>query len=237
MDPKDLFFPKKCLGCGRWGEYFCADCLNYILLKESRICPVCLKNSYGGKTHPGCQRQGPRSLNGLTSVFSYKGIIEKAIKKLKYRFVSSIAYDLIELFFSIAGEDKYFVKFARQKGVILVPVPLHPRRFRWRGFNQAELLGKMIADNLEICFMPDLLKRIKRTKPQTELKKKKRLENVKNAFEFNSKKYPSILVRRLADLNILIFDDLFTTGATLKECCRILKKSGIKNVWGLTLAR
>lgn len=181
---KDLIFPKKCLGCGQWGEYFCANCLNYVLLKESRVCPLCLKASCGGKTHPGCYQSW--QLDGLTSIFSYKGIIEKAIKKLKYHFISNLAQDLVELFLSSVGEDKYFVSFVRQKNVVLIPVPLHPRRFRWRGFNQAQVLGKMIADNLDIGFIPNLLKRIKRTKPQTKLKGKERLKNVRGAFKFNS---------------------------------------------------
>lgn len=228
---KDLIFPKKCLSCGKWGEYFCADCLNYVLLKNSRICSVCLKNSYGGKTHPGCQK--PLSLDGLTSVFSYQGIIEKGIKKLKYRFITSVARDLVELFLSAIGEDKYFVSFVRRENVVLTPVPLHPRRFRWRGFNQAELLGKIIADNLGIKFISDLLKRTKQTRPQTKLKEKERLRNVKGAFNFNSQ----LDNLTIGQLKVILFDDVFTTGATLRECSKVLKRKGIKKVWGLTLAR
>ena len=228
---KDLIFPKKCLGCGRWGDYFCSDCLNYVLLKNSRICPVCSKSSFGGKTHPGCQKA--LGLDGLTSVFSYQGILEKAIKKLKYRFVSSLAKDLVELFLSIAGEDRYFVNFVNQGKVVLVPVPLHPRRFRWRGFNQANLLGAMIASNLGITFLPDFLKRTRRTKPQTKLKGKERLRNVKGALVFNKQldSWP------IEQFSTLIFDDVLTTGATLRECCKVLKRKGVKKVWGLTLAR
>lgn len=149
----------------------------------------------------------------MTSIFSYKGIIEKAIKKLKYHFISNLEQDLVELFLSNVGEDKYFVSFVRQKNVVLIPVPLHPRRFRWRGFNQAQVLGKMIADNLDIGFIPNLLKRIKRTKPQTKLKGKERLKNVRGAFKFNEQ-FSNLAIEELA---VVLFDDVFTTGATLKE--------------------
>jgi predicted amidophosphoribosyltransferase len=103
-------------------------------------------------------------LDGLTAPFAYQGIIKTAIKKLKYRFVADLAKDLVEVFLSFCGEDKAFSCFCQEEP-LFVPVPLHPRRKRWRGFNQAELLGKMMAANLGLDFEPDLLLRTKNTKP------------------------------------------------------------------------
>lgn len=225
----DLLFPKKCLGCGKIGEYFCSQCLNFTSVTNGEICPVCERPAIGGLTHPGCQ--SPGSLDGLTSIFAYKGLVKRAIVKLKYRFVSDLAKDLIELFLSFCGEDKTFSQFCQKKGVFFVPVPLHPRRKRWRGFSQTNLLGKMISENLGLSFLPDLLQRVKNTRPQVELKEKDRKENIKNAFGFS----PNILISQYP--NILLFDDVWTTGATLKEAGRTLKKAGAKKVWGLTLAR
>lgn len=229
---KDFIFPKKCLGCSRWGEYLCENCINYIKVCEKGICPFCQKPSLYGLTHPVCWR--PRGLNGLTSVFSYLGSVKNAVIRLKYRFATDLADTILELFLSFCGEDKAFCKFVSQKNVFLVPVPLHWQRKNWRGFNQAELLGKMIAQKLGIGFLPDLLVRTRYTTPQTKLKKEKRRQNIRGAFRLNKEAFSDILNLKS---NILIFDDVWTTGATLKECTWVLKNNGAKTVWGLTLAR
>ena len=229
MNFLDLLFPRKCLGCSKTGGYFCSQCLNFISLDSQRICPVCERSSIGGLTHPRCH--SATSLDGLTSVFAYKGLIKRAIVNLKYRFVSDLAHDLTELFLSFCGEDKTFSRICRSKEAILVPIPLHPRRERWRGFNQSELLGKIIAENLGINFSPDLLIRIKNTTPQIKLKEKERKTNIQDAFRV-SPSHPII-----QSSNILLFDDVWTSGATLKEACRTLKRAGAKMVWGLTIAR
>lgn len=227
----DLIYPKKCLGCGRSGGYFCSGCLNLVSLEQNRICPVCERPALGGFTHPGCLSS--YSLDGFTAVFAYRGLIKKAIKKLKYKFVSDLASDLVELFLSFCGEDKAFSDFCRQKEVFLVPIPLHPSRFRWRGFNQAELLGKMIAGNLGINFSSDLLLRIKNTKPQVELSEKERQKNIKDAFKIN-RDHKSFIINHQS---LIIFDDVWTSGATLREAAKVLKRNGAKKVWGLTTAR
>lgn len=228
----DLLFPKKCLGCGKTGGYFCSRCLNFVSLDRQTICPVCERPAIGGQTHQRCLTS--YGLNGLTTVFAYKGLIKTAITKLKYRFVSNLAQDLVEIFLSLCGEDKIFSRFCQQEDVCLVPVPLHSQRKRWRGFNQAELLGQMIAANLGIKFSYDLLVRVKNTQSQTKLNEKERQANIKDAFGINKNS-----IRRIGGRNskILLFDDVWTSGATLREAGKVLKQKGVKNVWGLTLAR
>lgn len=230
----NILFPQKCLGCGEWGNYLCSHCLNLITVCQKPICPQCCQPSFNGLTHFSCCRAF--GLTGLTSIFSYKGVVKKAIGKLKYQFVTDLSATILELFLSFCGENKAFTKFVSQKKVILVPVPLYWQRKNWRGFNQAELLGKMISCKLGIKFVPDLLIRIKNTNTQTKLKKEERLKNMKNAFLFNNKKYSNIF--KSFDPLILLFDDVWTTGATLKECAKVLKRK-YKNsqIWGLTLAR
>jgi competence protein ComFC len=226
----DLLFPRKCLGCGKEGSYFCSQCLNFLSLDNQRICPVCEKPSIGGHTHPRCLKK--ESLDGLTSVFAYKGLIKKAIVKLKYKFISDIAGDLIEVFLSSCGEDIVFSNYCQKEKPILVPIPLHPSRLRWRGFNQSELLGKIIAENLGLQFLPDLLIRVKNTKPQVELSEKQRHENILGAFSINPNSQFAI-----CNSTILLFDDVWTSGATIKEAGKILKNNGAKKVRGLTIAR
>jgi ComF family protein len=116
---------------------------------------------------------------------------------------------------------------------MLIPVPLHPRRKRQRGFNQAEILGEMIADKFKWQCRADILKRTKHTKPQVELTGEERQKNIKGAFEINQEISSEL---RLAP-QVILFDDVWTTGSTLKECGRVLKKSGARQVWGITLAR
>ena len=226
----DLIFPKTCINCGKTGAYFCSECLNFTSLDQERICPVCERLSIGGVTHVDCLKD--HSLDSLTSVFSYKGIIKKGIGKLKYKFVSEISSELVELFLSSCGEDQHFTKFCKQANVVLVPVPLHPSRERWRGFSQTKLLGNLIAGTLGISFQPDLLIRIKNTKPQVELSEKERKLNIQGAFKISTdSQFPYL------NSQIILFDDVWTSGSTLKEAARTLKKAGAGKVWGLTLAR
>lgn len=224
----DFLFPRKCLGCGRTGSYFCSICLNLVLLKDEPICPECGRLSVGGLTHPGCRKAW--GLDGLTSIFTYKGIMEKGIKKLKYRFITDIAADLVELFLSFCGENKAFVNFCQNQPV-LISVPLYPQRERWRGFNQAQLLGQMIAKNLGLKLAPDLLRRVKQTQPQVDLTKTQRRRNIANAFKISQHLNYSL------PTSVLLFDDVWTSGVTLREAGKILKRSGVGKVWGLTLAR
>ncbi len=160
--------------------------------------------------------------------------MKRAITKLKYKFVTDLAETIIELFLSFCGEDKTFTKFVTQKNVVLIPVPLHWQRKNWRGFNQAELLGQPIACKLGNGFNSNLLIRTKNTKTQTKLSKKSRLQNIKGAFSFNQQ-FNNVATQQF---NILLFDDVWTTGATMRECALVLKRN-LKQakIWGLTLAR
>ncbi|KPJ70345.1 hypothetical protein AMJ51_02210 [Microgenomates bacterium DG_75] len=221
----DFLFPRRCLGCGQWGQYFCEKCINTLKQIEKQICPVCKKPAIGGKTHPRCQTK--YSLDGLTSIFIYEGIIKEAIGKLKYKFITDLAEELIDLALPNIKSSTIY-----HKSAILIPVPLHPRRQRWRGFNQAELLGKMLADKFGWQVQTDILRRHKHTKPQIKLKGRERRKNIRGAFEINPN--PKF---KIINLKFIIFDDVWTTGSTLRECGQVLKRAGAKGVWGLTLAR
>ncbi|MDD2822574.1 MAG: ComF family protein [Candidatus Daviesbacteria bacterium] len=226
----DLFFPKKCCGCGKFGSYFCDSCIKNIL-QQDLVCPNCEKNSIGGKSHPLCQKR--YGLDGLWSLGIYQAPLKKAIQKLKYKFVSDIAESLIDLM--IEYWAKYTPQFIdeikkdRGEGWIIVPVPLYVKRQKWRGFNQSALLGKILASKIGLEYT-EALKRTKHTKPQVGLQGWERKKNIKNAFSFNSKFLNP-------NSNILLIDDVWTTGSTLKECCYILKRNGAKSVWAITLAR
>ena len=223
----DLLFPRRCVGCGKFSSYFCADCTKTIK-RSILLCPVCEKPAIDGITHPRCHTR--YSLDGLISFFKYEGIIRQAIKTLKYRFVTDLSEEFVEL---IPAE--LFSQLTMQQlnnETILIPIPLHPSRLRFRGFNQAEVLGKLLANRLNIPIRIDILKRVKKTIPQVEVKdRKKRLANMEGVFTFNN-----LTIQQLNNNSILLFDDVFTTGATLRSAANVLKRTGAKTVWGITLA-
>ncbi|MBU1326608.1 ComF family protein [Patescibacteria group bacterium] len=226
MQLLDLFFPKRCIGCGKIGRYFCERCKLRIRVIGEReaICPVCEKPAIGGAIHPRCKSR--YSIDGLTSFFRYDGPVRKAIKTVKYRLVSDLVFEFIDLIpqFAIRQLDN---------SQLLVPIPLHSSRLRERGFNQAAILGKLIADKINIPLRTDILKRVRKTTPQVEMKKRDdRLKNMGNVFVVNN-----IAIQQYNNSAIFLFDDVFTTGATMRAAANILKRSGVKFVWGVTIAR
>lgn len=115
--------------------------------------------------------------------------------------------------------------------VVIASIPLHKDRERRRGYNQSELLARELSKLLQIKYIPNLLMRPKKTIPQFELKKEQRATNIIGAFEMNKKFKKSIQTK-----NIILIDDIATTGATLRECAKTLKRGGVGKVVGVTLA-
>ncbi|KKS95650.1 MAG: phosphoribosyltransferase [Candidatus Gottesmanbacteria bacterium GW2011_GWA2_43_14] len=216
----DLFYPRRCLGCGRIGRYFCQKCRLHIPKMEKLICPVCLKSSFDGLTHLNCRSNF--CPDGLFVSTYYRGIMKKALKMLKYRLVRDLAPEIAGLF--LESCPSYLLRLN-----LLIPVPLYPGRQRERGFNQSEILVREMAGRLKIKQTSNNLIRIRSTQPQFGLEKKTRLSNVKNAF---SLKTPQTIKGK----QIGLIDDVTTTGATLRECAKVLKIGGAVKVWGLVIA-
>lgn len=218
----DVLFPKRCVGCGRIGRYFCDSCrlnVRYVAKNEA-ICPVCERLAIDGVTHPICRTR--YGLDGLTSFFRYRGPVRKAVKALKYRLITDLAREFISLVSPLSFSDI-------PESDNLIPIPLHKSRLRSRGFNQAEILGRLCAEKLHIPVAIDILRRVKVTQSQVAMKSKdERMGNMKNVFQS---------VRTIQNKNILLFDDVFTTGATMRSAANILKRAGAKRVWVVTMAR
>jgi len=185
----------------------------------------------GGRVHLGCKNKD--SLGGITGLLSYRGLVRLGVHNLKYQFLQDLEAELSAIFSKAlkikleSREGLSFKNFLRKRPLI-VPVPLHWRRENWRGFNQAETVGKMLEKLSGLDFL-QLLKRKRMTKPQTKLSKKARGDNVKKAFR--------VRVGVIVPKRVLLVDDVWTTGETMKACCKVLKEGGVKEVWGLTLAR
>ena len=234
----DLLFPQRCISCGKFGQYICDHCTSTIEFIDTEICPVCRKPAINGKTHPICQTR--YSLDGLTSIFAYQGVIRQAIKKIKYK---PFAYDISKVLVCLALKrinEKNWLAAIIRKNPVLVPIPLHRSRERVRGFNQAQVLGKIFTKRWDLQFVPDLLIRHKKTRPQYGLKGGERKKNVIDAFNINPNYSITCLPvgRPITNYsNIILFDDVWTTGATMRACGNLLKRAGAKSVWGLTMAR
>jgi len=235
----DFLFPKRCLSCGKFGQYICDSCTSIIQIIEVNICSICEKPAIGGQTHPHCQNR--YTLDGLTSFFSYQGVIRKAIKTIKYKpFAFDISKALVNLALKrMSQEESLFIFFNQllKTKPVVVPVPLYPLRERQRGFNQSEVLGKIFSEHWDLKFIPHLLKRIKKTQPQYGLDRQERKKNIKDAFSINSQFLPAGRHGAILNWKIILIDDVWTTGTTMRTCANVLKRAGAKFVWGLTMAR
>ena len=221
MDLLDFVFPKKCIGCYSSGKYLCLKCVSSVK-RAVDVCPYCFKNSIDGATHFKCKKR--LGLDGVISVWEYDGVIKKGLVSLKYKYATQVGDELFLHFWNFLKKDSL------PKFKISTAIPMYWYKENTRGFNQSVEFGKFISQKIGTTFMSDLITRKKNTKPQVSLNKEKRLTNLNNAFEFDVK------YKHQID-SILLIDDVFTTGTTLKECCRVLKANGVARVWGLTIAK
>lgn len=221
----DLVFPEICQGCGIEGIYFCLECQAKIKSPSQR-CFVCSRDSFLGQIHPECQSQKV-FLAGVLVVAPYENRgIQDLIRYLKYYSVRPIGKMLGQLMADFLISLDLVDYFA---GSAVVPVPLHKRRLRSRGFNQAEILASDVAGRMNWELLP-ILTKARSTQSQVDLKKEERLENLKGVFACSRG-------LSLEGRKILLVDDVASTAATLNECAKVLKKQRASEVWGLVVAR
>lgn len=223
----DMLFPKYCFLCQREGSYLCQDCLSTIDILENSFC---LCENPQRLPEPGkCRSCRTKSLNGLYFAVSYKNeLVKNLIRKFKYEpCIKNLSENLALL---IITHFNLIQKSFGGQDYILIPIPLAKRRLRRRGFNQSEEIAKKLSENLEIPVAGGCLLKIKETSLQMELSKEMRMENIKGVFAVENAKI-------IKGKKILLVDDVYTTGSTMEECAKILKASGAKEVWGVTVAR
>jgi len=203
----DILFPRRCYGCGKIGQYFCKKCAKDIF-------PLSLDPS-----------------GNRLSLFKYNDTIRKAIIDLKYNFVTDIVDELTDISAkSIKSNYPHLLKYWQKNKFTIIPIPLHWTRRNWRSFNQSDLLASHIAKKLKINYISNLLIKTQNTAPQASfLHKISRTKNLNHAFIVNPPTGGKI------PKNIIIFDDVYTTGATLKSAASIFK-SKCHEIWFLTLA-
>ena len=218
----DLLFPKRCLGCGRFGDYFCKGCQRKIKKVSFQICPICERAAISGATHPKCRSS--LSLDGLIAPYVYNSPLKEVIAAFKYKYIEQLSTLLTDLLLS--SEQFKTFSFA---DFILVPIPLHKWRENKRGFNQAEKMAAFISKKKKLRG-ENFLSKVKNTPPQVQLKGKARKKNILGAFSVLDRK-------KVVGRSVLLVDDVWTTGSTIKVACAALKRAGAIQVWAAVLAR
>ena len=218
----DLFFPQRCLGCGEEGDLLCRTCQKNLTKLMPPVCPKCGRPQPGGILCPACV-SWKASIDGIRSPLKFAGLTREAVHQLKYKNLRSLARPLANLL----GE---YLAANPLPAEALVPVPLHPKRLRERGYNQSYLLARELGKILNLPVVDKSLERVKFVLPQAQTKSvDERHRNVREAFR--------CLNSILKNQSVLLIDDVATSGATLDACARALKSAGAISVWGLVLAR
>ncbi len=229
----DIIYPRYCLICSNSinessFEGACKGCLEKINVNTSPFCSKCgisIKSTTRAKDSCNECRNKNYYFDRAMSVCDYKGIVKKCIQLFKYKRKLNIGLNLSKLMIKFLKEH-----FNLDDIDLITAVPLHKSKLRERGFNQAEILAEQIRLNLNLPAAFDNLKRIKKTLSQYQLPLVSRQSNISGAFACADEAF-------FRNKSILIIDDIFTTGATLNECSRVLKNAGAKKVYTLTIAR
>jgi ComF family protein len=226
-----LLYPPVCTICGenvRAGEYLCNWCAAKAVPIVAPFCQKCSQPFEGSITSTfTCANCAHRTIyfDAAVSAYRGRGIVREMIHEFKYGRQIHLRH-LVARWLKAALDDE---RIRESRFDIIVPVPLHAARQRERGFNQAGLLAALLSAQTSIPSKP-VLERIRYTTTQTALDRSERIENLHNAFR----------LRKNADvrgLRVLLIDDVLTTGSTLSECARVLKRAGALSVHAATAAR
>jgi competence protein ComFC len=218
----DWLYPPRCCNCDRRGFVFCDACLAEVEQLGGRLCnkcgyPVFDKNSLCEE----CRISIPLYTQ-MRSWATFSGSIKEAVHALKYKRNLALGRLLALPLLDIVNISGWQID-------LVVPIPLSRSRLRFRGYNQAALISHPLADLLGVQHSNNTVKRIKETSTQTEMDVNKRFMNLLDAFYVN----PATLKKR----NILIIDDVITTGATMQNCAKALQNAGAENIYCLSVAR
>lgn len=222
----DLIFPPICVVCKqKIGKTLCKRCADETYMLHSTKCIICDKESLLGQTHTKCSTQYTPA--AVYSIFKYSGHVRQIIKNAKYN---------QKTFAPLRKLTQYGLQESINNGFhisgrpTLIPIPLNKAKLKDRGFNQAEIIAKVVAKNLRLNLDTRALRRVRKTKVQYSNSRKERFENVSGAFQ----------VRNNADVqnkSIILIDDICTSGATLIEATKTLLQANAHTVDCITLAK
>ncbi len=216
----DLLYPPVCGGCGKTGSRWCLECQQRVQVLKGTLCEVCGLPQNKTGVCDTCRVDRPR-FHSLRAWAVFEDPVRKALHKLKYR------RDLA-LGDALASHMTSFVRELNWNADVIVPIPLGKQRYKERGYNQVAMIAKPLALALGMEFAPKALSRRKETRSQVGLTKEERRENVHEAFQ---------AAGGVNGKNVIVLDDVSTTGSTLSSSADALFRSGAKNVFALTVAR
>lgn len=226
----DALFPPRCAGCGASGALLCASCLAGTFAPTPPFCPLCGRSMVPGGSDTICSicaaGYRPTALAGLRVAAEHDGAIRTAMLAFKYRGRKRLAEPLGDL---LAAELRRW-ELAPD---LIVAIPLHARRRRERGYNQADLLASRCASRLGVPYLRDALIWRRETPPQVGLSAAERRANVRDAFTLAHPR----LTAALAGKRIALIDDVTTTGSTLDAAAAVLVTAGPAAIYGLAVAR
>lgn len=224
----DLIYPRCCPLCGEVRPYkaeaACRTCLEKLKRVQRERCLKCGKHIEEEEQAlcGDCQKQSKSFVRGYPA-FEYADPLKKALYDFKYKNQRVYADFFAAGIFACRGEELQQLKV---DGII--PVPVHPKKKKRRGYNQAGLLAKALSTRMRVPVFEDVLLRSVDTNPQKELNDKQRLSNLKNAFKINGN---AIKLKK-----VLLVDDIYTSGATIECCTRVLLAAGVEEVYYTSVA-
>ncbi len=224
-----IFFPESCPICKNPSTDheiapICQGCWGKISPYNGPLCQICGKPlvSEVSITCSECISDKP-AFKYARSFGLYEGTLKEAINLYKYHGIKRLSRPLSHLLLRMNPAPSWW------EVDVILPVPLHKRKLRQREFNQSALLAKYIGRQLGIPVILTCLIKLRDTLPQVELSGEDRKKNVRGTFGIRNKGL-------IQGKNLLLMDDVFTTGATVRECCRVLKKAGAGDIYVITLA-
>ena len=230
----DIAYPKTCLACKSKldaqvnEEYICSRCRLSIKRNIPPFCSSCgrhLEKNNRNKNICSCCLKKGLSFDRAFSPCLYEGVIKELVHEFKYKGKVHLSKPLSKIMTDFITEYDLPIDYLD----FIIPMPLHKTRLREREFNQAEILSRHIASEFNKHLAPDALIRHRLTRTQTELPTNKRYLNVKDSFSVTNN-------YDLKNKNVLLVDDVLTTGATSSEAAYTMKKAGANIVFVLTLA-
>lgn len=206
----DMIFPIRCVMCRVFDYAVCDDCFSS--RKKEREVGFQHTDDY---------------LDGVLVLYEYTDLVQRSIHEYKYLYIHAFAYVWEHLITQRLG----YIFSVLPGSASLLPVPLHRKRFVERGFNQCDILVQALVKGGNYTSLPPVLMRTKYTQKQSHLGRSQRLANIKGAFKVR-KKFQSEVPE-----TIVLIDDVYTTGATVRECARVLKEHGVKSVYAVVLTQ
>ncbi len=224
---QDAVFPYRCLHCDEEGEILCLFCAASARFVCVERCPYCKRQTPYGAC---CARHAGRALDGLVAMTPYADkTVQALVKAWKFDYIRAVEREISKRVNQFVGRQTAVLP---QGDWTVVSVPLHERRVRERGFDQALVFAQIVAASLSLKIQARVLRRTRyRARHQADIDDKARRRHAISTHDFSVRKNASL------PSHVVLVDDVYTTGATMISAAQVLKQHGVERVWGIVFAR